>query len=59
MLLSTLVTASIMLGSNSAFAEELAEFDLDTMVVTATRTLKDLQEVPASVCNYSKRNRAT
>lgn len=42
MLLSTLVTASIMLGSNSAFAEELAEFDLDTMVVTATRTLKDL-----------------
>ena len=38
-----------MLGSNSAFAEELAEFDLDTMVVTATRTLKDLQEVPASV----------
>ena len=49
MLLSTLVTASIMLGSNSAFAEELAEFDLDTMVVTATRTLKDLQEVPASV----------
>lgn len=49
MLLSTLVTASIMLGSNSAFAEELAEIDLDTMVVTATRTLKDLQEVPASV----------
>ena len=37
-------------GGNGAQAQEVVgEFDLDTMVVTATRTLKEIQEVPAAV----------
>ena len=36
-------------GGTAVHAEEIGEYDLDTMVVTATRTMKQLQEVPASV----------
>ena len=49
-LLAALVCTSVLAGGTTAFAEEsVGEFALDTMVVTATRTMKQLQEVPASV----------
>lgn len=35
--------------ASPASAEEIQAFDLDTMVVTATRTLKQIQEVPSMV----------
>lgn len=49
-LLAALICTSVLTGGTTAFAEEsVGEFALDTMVVTATRTMKQLQEVPASV----------
>lgn len=49
-LLTTLICGlSVHVGGTIAHAETLQEFDLDTMVVTATRTMKELQEVPSSV----------
>ena len=49
-LLAALVCTSVLTGGTIAFAEEsVGEFALDTMVVTATRTMKQMQEVPASV----------
>lgn len=50
MLLNAMVTCSIFfLGNQYCYAEELAEYNLDTMVVTATRTLTEIKKVPASV----------
>ena len=50
MLLNAMVTCSIFfLGDQYCYAEELAEYNLDTMVVTATRTLTEIKKVPASV----------
>lgn len=50
LLLATLLCGTALFSSTTAQAQELVgEFDLDTMVVTATRTMKELQEVPASI----------
>lgn len=49
LLMTALITGSVMWGGTSVFAEELQEFSLDQMVVTATRTEKKIIDVPASV----------
>ena len=36
-------------GGTTVLANEIQEYDLDEMVVTATRTMKQIQEVPSSV----------
>ena len=49
LLMTALITGSVMWGGTAVFAEEnLNEFTLDTMVVTATRTEKRDVDVPAS-----------
>ncbi len=52
-LITMLLTSSVLLGGgNSLAAEEETStptFTLDQMIVTATRTMKDVKEVPASV----------
>ena len=41
LLMTALITGSVMWGGVAAFAEEnVGEFDLDTIIVTATRTEK-------------------
>lgn len=49
LLMSALICGNVLLGGTAAFAEEVQEYDLDAMVVTATRTMKQIQEVPSSV----------
>ena len=46
--MTALITGSVLWGGTSVFAEELQEFSLDQMVVTATRTEKRDVDVPAS-----------
>lgn len=49
-LMTALICGSVLAGGTTVFAEEnIGEFSLDTMVVTATRSMKQLQEVPSSV----------
>lgn len=49
-LMTALICSNVLWGGTAAFAEEsMPEFSLDTMVVTATRTMKEIQAVPASV----------
>ena len=49
LLMTALITGSVMLGSGAAFAaESVGEFELDQIVVTATRTEKRDVDVPAS-----------
>ena len=49
MLMTALVTGTVLCSSAAAFAEELQEYSLDQMVVTAQRTQKDDVDTPASV----------
>lgn len=49
LLVCSLLCGTACLGSNLVWAETQPEFMLDEMVVTATRTMKELQEVPSSV----------
>lgn len=49
MLMTALVTGTVLCSSVAAFAEELQEYTLDQMVVTATRTEARELEVPAAV----------
>lgn len=49
LLMSALICGNVFLGSSAVFAEDVQEYDLDAMVVTATRTMKQIQEVPSSV----------
>lgn len=50
LLMTTLITGLCIGGAQGVFAaEDLNTFALDEYVVTATRTMKQLQEVPASV----------
>ena len=49
LLMTALITGTLMCASTGAFAEELQEYTLDQMVVTATRTEKKIIDVPASV----------
>lgn len=49
-LMTVLITGNVIWGGTVVYAEEgLQQFNLDQMVVTATRTMKELQEVPSSV----------
>ena len=48
LLMTALITGSVMWGGTSVFAEELQEYTLDQMVVTATRYEKRDVEVAAS-----------
>lgn len=49
-LLSAMAGSNALFGCDVVFAEEAApEYTLEQMVVTATRTMKQLQEVPSSV----------
>ena len=48
LLMTALITGTLMCASTGAFAEELQEYSLDQMVVTATRTEKRDVEVPAT-----------
>lgn len=50
LVLTTLLTGSVLWGGTAFAAEEnLQEFSLDTMVVTATRTAMTVKETPATV----------
>ena len=49
LLMTALITGTLMCASTGAFAEELQEYTLDQMVVTATRTEARELEVPAAV----------
>lgn len=49
LLMTALITGTFMCASTGAFAEELQEYTLDQMVVTATRTEARELEVPAAV----------
>ena len=49
LLMTALICGNVLWGGTAVHAEEIGEYDLDTMVVTATRTMKQLQEVPSSV----------
>ena len=50
LLMTALITGSVMWGGTSVFAEEeLQEFSLDQMVVTATRTEAKELDIPAAV----------
>ena len=49
-LMTALICGNVLWGGTAVHAEEaLQEYSLDTMVVTATRTMKQIQEVPSSV----------
>lgn len=48
-LVCSLLCGVTYLSNNIVWAEEQPEFFLDEMVVTATRTMKELKEVPSSV----------
>ena len=39
LLMSALICGNVFLGSTAVFAEEVQEYSLDAMVVTATRTM--------------------
>ena len=49
LLMTALITGSVIWGGTNVFAEELQEYSLDQMVVTAQRTEKDDVDTPASV----------
>lgn len=49
LLMTALITGSVIWGGTNVFAEELQEYSLDQMVVTATRTEKAILDTPASV----------
>lgn len=50
MLMTFLICGSAIVNNSIVYADDnLQEFSLDTMVVTATRTMKDMQEVPSSI----------
>ena len=49
-LMTALICGSVLAGGTTVFAEEnIGEFSLDTMVVTATRTAVDKIKVPSTV----------
>ena len=49
LLMTALITGSVIWGGTNVFAEELQEYTLDQMVVTAQRTEKEDVDTPASV----------
>ena len=48
-LMTMLICGSLACATNLVHAQDLQEFKLDEMVITATRTMKQLQEVPSRV----------
>lgn len=55
LLMTALITGSVVWGGTAVFAEELQEYTLDQMVVTATRTEKRDVEIPAIVEVYDEK----
>ena len=50
LLMTALICGNVLWGGTAVYAEEnIQEYNLDEMVVTATRTMKQIQEVPSSV----------
>ena len=49
LLMTALITGSVIWGGTNVFAEELQEYTLDQMVVTAQRTETRDLETPAAV----------
>ena len=49
LLMSALICGNVLWGGTTVLADEVQEYELDEMVVTATRTMKQIQEVPSSV----------
>lgn len=49
LLMSALICGNVLWGGTAVLANEVQEYDLDAVVVTATRTMKQIQEVPSSV----------
>lgn len=49
LLMSALICGNVLWGGTTVLANEVQEYDLDAVVVTATRTMKQIQEVPSSV----------
>ena len=49
LLMSALICGNVLWGGTTVLANEVQEYELDEMVVTATRTMKQIQEVPSSV----------
>lgn len=49
LLMSALICGNVLWGGTAVQAEEIDEYDLDTMVVTATRTAQENIKVPAQV----------
>lgn len=63
LLMTALITGSVIWGGTNVFAEELQEYTLDQMVVTAQRTETRDLETPATVsvitANEIEKNGAT
>lgn len=55
LLMTALITGSVLLGGTSVFAEELQEYSLDQMVVTATRYEKKDVDIAASTEVFDQR----
>lgn len=50
LLMTALICGNVLWGGTAVYAEEnIQEYNLDEMVVTATRKMKQIQEVPSSV----------
>lgn len=49
LLMTALICGNVLWGGTAVHAEDIQEYNLDEMVVTATRTMKQIQEVPSSV----------
>lgn len=49
LLMTALICGNVLWGGTAVHAEEIGEYDLDTMVVTATRTAQENIKVPAQV----------
>lgn len=53
-LMSVLMSTSVVWGTTAFAADNLQEYSLDTMVVTATRTEKKLVDTPANAMVITK-----
>lgn len=49
LLMSALICGNVLWGGTTVFANEVQEYELDEMVVTATRTAQENIKVPAQV----------
>lgn len=49
LLMSALICGNVLWGGTTVLADEVQEYDLDAVVVTATRTAQENIKVPAQV----------